>query len=118
VIVVNPTVTTSYTVNGSNGLCGSGSTVITVVVNDPPANVTASVSGQISCATPSVNLFSSSTTTTVLYLWNGPGTYTAAAQNPTGIGIPGTYTVTITNTSGGCNATATVAVTTDSTVPT
>jgi gliding motility-associated-like protein len=118
VIVVNPTVTTSYTVNGSNGLCGSGSTVVTIVVNDPPANVTASVSGQISCASPSVNLFSSSTTTTVLYLWNGPGTYTAAAQSPTGIGIPGTYTVTVTNTNGGCTATTTVAVTTDSTIPT
>jgi gliding motility-associated-like protein/uncharacterized repeat protein (TIGR01451 family) len=117
-VVVNPTVTTSYTVNGSNGLCGSGSTVITLVVNDPPANVTASVSAQISCSTPSVNLFSSTTSTDVVYLWNGPGTYTSAVQNPTGIGIPGSYTITVTNTIGGCTATATVAVTTDSTVPT
>jgi len=117
-VVVNPTITTEYTVTGSNGLCGSGSTTLLLVVNEVPANVTASVSGAISCGTPSVNLLGNSTSTNVAYLWSGPGAYTAAAQSPTGIGIPGIYTLTVLNLAGGCTSTATVAVITDSSVPT
>lgn len=117
-VVVNPTVTTTYTVDGSNGICGGASSTITLVVNDLPANVTASVSSVITCATPSVNLFGATTSTLVSYLWNGPGAYTSAVQNPTGIAVPGIYTLTVFNNPGGCSSTATVAVLTDSNIPT
>lgn len=117
-VVVNPTVTTTYTVDGSNGICGGASATITLVVNDLPANVTASVSSIITCATPSVDLFGSTTSTLVSYLWNGPGAYTSAVQNPTGIAVPGIYTLTVFNNLGGCSSTATVAVLTDSNIPT
>lgn len=117
-IVVSPTITTTYTVDGSNGICGAASSTITLVVNDLPANVTASVSSVITCATPSVNLFGATTSTLVSYLWNGPGAYTSAVQNPTGIAVPGIYTLTVFNNPGGCSTSATVAVLTDSNIPT
>jgi gliding motility-associated-like protein len=117
VIVVNPTVTTTYSIDGTNG-CGSGSTTINLMVNPVPQNVTAAVSGTITCATPSVNLLGSTTSTNVAYLWNGPSGYTSAVQNPTGIAFVGNYTFTVFDLGGGCSAAATVAVTSDSSIPT
>ncbi|MBK9285551.1 MAG: gliding motility-associated C-terminal domain-containing protein [Sphingobacteriaceae bacterium] len=117
-VIVTPTATTIYTIDGSNGICGSSSTTLSLEVNEVPANVTASVSSEITCSTPSVNLFGASTSTNVSYLWSGPFGYTSAVQNPTGIAISGTYTLTVINNSGGCSADATVAVNTDSTIPT
>ncbi|MBA3663388.1 MAG: gliding motility-associated C-terminal domain-containing protein, partial [Bacteroidetes bacterium] len=116
VIMVTPTITTIYTLTGSNGSCGTGTTSITIIVNSPPT-ATASNSGTISCTTPSVNLLGSSSATNVGYSWSGPGGFTTSAQSPTGIAIPGNYTLTVTDLSSGCNSTATTAVLTDTSVP-
>jgi hypothetical protein len=117
VAIISPTATTIYTVTGSNGLCGAATTTISIVVNTSPT-ASASVSGSITCTTPSVNLLGSATPTTVNYLWNGPGSYTSAVQNPTGIAIPGAYTLTVSDLATGCSASATTAIATDSNVPT
>jgi gliding motility-associated-like protein/uncharacterized repeat protein (TIGR01451 family) len=117
VAVVNPTTTTVYTLTGSNGICGSGIVTLTLVVNPLP-NVSTGVSGSITCSSPSVSLLGSSTPTTVNYLWNGPGGYTNTAGSPTGIAVPGDYTLTVTEITSGCSASSTVAVLTDTSIPT
>ena len=115
--IVTPTATTIYTLTGANGLCGSATTTVSIVVNPAPT-ASASVSGTISCTSPSVNLSGSATPTTVVYSWSGPFSYTSASQNPTGIAIPGNYTLTVTDIATACTSNATVSVITDSNVPT
>jgi len=115
--VVTPTVTTVYTLTGSNGTCGTSTATISITVNNAPAGVSATA-GTITCTTPSVNLIASPTATNLGYVWNGPGGFTTAVQNPTGIAIPGNYTITVTDLTTGCSASNTVAITTDTTVPT
>ncbi|MDX2172751.1 MAG: gliding motility-associated C-terminal domain-containing protein [Bacteroidota bacterium] len=116
VTVISPTTTTIYTLTGSNGICGMGTTTLIIIVNTPPI-ATGGVSGSITCATSSVDLIGSSTPTTVTYLWNGPGSYTSSVQSPTGIAIPGDYTLVVTDAAG-CTSSATTAIVTDTNVPT
>ncbi|MBL7901096.1 MAG: gliding motility-associated C-terminal domain-containing protein [Bacteroidia bacterium] len=116
-IVESPTVTTTYTVDGDNaGLCFSSFTA-QILVNPLPANVTASVSGIISCAGPTVDLFGASTDTNVSYFWSGPLNYTSNVQNPTAVNFWGNYTLTVTDNQTGCITTVTVDVPTDFSIP-
>lgn len=96
-IVVSPTVTTTYTLTGTN-LCGTASTkTITVVVN-PPAPVT--VNSATICSGNSVTLTASGAVT---YTWN-PGALTGSSVvvSPT---VTTNYTVVGANANG-CTNTA------------
>jgi len=116
-IVESPTITTTYTLDGDNaGLCFSTYTA-EIIVNPIPANVTASVSGIISCAGPTVDLFGASTDTNVSYFWSGPLNYTSNIQNPTAVNFWGNYTLTVTDNQTGCITTVTVDVPTDFSIP-
>ncbi|HQQ95222.1 MAG TPA: gliding motility-associated C-terminal domain-containing protein [Bacteroidia bacterium] len=116
-IVETPSISTIYTVSGDNaGLCVTSATA-EIIVNPLPANVTASVAGIISCAGPTVNMFGSSTSTNVSYFWNGPASFTSAAQNPTAVSVWGNFTLTVTENSTGCLSTVTVNVNTDYSIP-
>lgn len=117
IAVITPTASTVYTLTGSNGICGSATATTNIIVNSAPT-ASASVSGTVSCITPSVNLLGSATPTTVNYFWNGPASYTSAVQNPTSLAIPGNYSLTVINIATGCSSSATTAIVTDSTVPT
>ncbi|MBS1652915.1 MAG: gliding motility-associated C-terminal domain-containing protein, partial [Bacteroidetes bacterium] len=112
----SPTTTLQYTVNGSNGSCGTTSAVITVTVNALPS-VTASASGSISCTSPSVNLIGVSTSTNVSYNWNGPFTYSSSAQSPSAITIPGNYTLTVTDLVSLCSNIATTSILSSTNIP-
>jgi gliding motility-associated-like protein len=114
--VETPTINTTYTVMGANGVCSSSATV-TIFVTPLPANLTATTSGSITCSAPTVTLTGSSTSTNVSYLWNGPFSYTSVAQNPT-VSIQGTYTFNVIDNATGCIASITLSVPTDSTIPT
>ena len=114
--VVSPTVTTNYTVVGDNGGICTNTFTLDVVVNPMPANVTATVSGTISCAVPSVQLTGATTETNAVFLWNGPSGYTSSLSNPT-VTAFGNYTLIVTNTLTGCAAIVTVNVPTDNSIP-
>lgn len=109
-VVTSPTTTTTYSVIGVNGVCPADTATVTVNVLQSPQNVTASNSGTITCLTPSVDLFGSTTSTNVTYQWSGPGTYTSSLQNPTGITTGGVYTLSVIDAVNGCITTATTAV--------
>ncbi|MES2514817.1 MAG: gliding motility-associated C-terminal domain-containing protein [Bacteroidota bacterium] len=115
-VTATPLVSTTYTVLGDNGTCVASSTVFVDIIPGP-ANVTASVSADITCLTPTVNLFGNTTTSPVTYSWTGPGSYTSTVQNPTGITQGGTYTLEVTDALSSCITTSMVTISTNTTVP-
>ncbi|MES2566145.1 MAG: gliding motility-associated C-terminal domain-containing protein [Bacteroidota bacterium] len=115
-ITDSPTTPTTYTVSADNGGCASSATV-TVNVNPSPTNVTAITNGTLACATPSISLSGSSTTTGAIYMWTGPNSYTSAVQNPTNITSAGDYTLAVIDPISGCTATATTLVTGNTSIP-
>lgn len=101
-LVVTPSVTTNYTVNGTSGTC-SGSQTISLVVNANPT-VTPSSSSASVCAGNSATLSASGATT---YTWN-PGNLSGASVVVTPA-VATIYTVVGTNASG-CSNTKTISV--------
>jgi hypothetical protein len=79
--------------------------------------VSPSVSGTITCASPTVTLSpGTNTTSNVTYLWSGPNSFTSTAQNPV-ISTPGTYSVTATIAASSATATGSVIVAQNTTLP-
>ncbi len=115
-VIVNPTITTTYTLFGDNGGCASNATV-EITVTPGPQNVTASATGSITCTNFSVGLLGNTTSTNVSYYWEGPGSYTSSVQNPTPIMVGGNYTLTVTDLNTGCTKTVIAFVPTNTTVP-
>jgi gliding motility-associated-like protein len=115
-VIVNPTVTTTYTVEGDNGGCSSSATV-EIIVTPGPQDVTASSTGSITCFVFTVGLNGSTTSTNVAYLWDGPSSFTSNIQNPSPISVGGTYTLTVTDLNTGCAISATTAVISNTAVP-
>jgi VCBS repeat-containing protein len=114
--IVTPTVATTYTLVGDNGGCVATTTVF-VDVTPGPANVTATVSADITCLTSTVSLTGNSTSTGVNYSWNGPSSYTSSVQSPSDVVTPGDYTLTVSDPVSGCSTTATTTVIANTTIP-
>jgi len=112
-IVVSPTVTTTYTVGGSNiGTCIQSSQIVTVTVNPAPTAV-AGPTKVISCAVTSTVLSGSGGGT---YAWSGPGIVSGGTTASPTVNQAGTYTLIV--TSAGCpSLPSTVSVTGNTTPP-
>ena len=105
-IIVSPTTTTTYTVNGFNGVCPAYPVQITVTVIPAPNPL---ITGIISiCDGESTTLTASGGDT---YEWSSGDNTAATTITPA---ISTTYTVTVTNTGTGCTATASQLVTVSS----
>jgi hypothetical protein len=104
----------TLTVTGANGCQVSTTRRITQTLTNPVAS--ASVSGIISCSTPSVTLTGGSSGTPVTYQWSGPSGFTASQKDVANITIPGVYSLTIV-TPGNCTDTKSVTVEKNITVP-
>ncbi len=102
-IVVNPMVTTTYTVTGNDAGCAATSTV---TINTSAPNVTASASANPVCAGGAVTLTGGGA---VSYAWTG-GVTDGVSFVPL---ATTTYTVTGTD-AGGCTATSTITITVNS----
>jgi gliding motility-associated-like protein len=107
-IVVSPTSTTIYTVQGKNGPSCTTSKTVQVTVSPSPTATPSSNSPICAGSTLSLTCNAQSS-----YTWTGPNSFSSNAQNPT---IPsastlaaGQYTVKVTS-AGGCTATAVVNV--------
>ena len=101
VIVVSPTITTTYTVTGSNaGGCTNSKTVSVGVNTNPTVNIVATPTAI--CAGSSSTLTASGAPT---YTWNTGATTAAIVVTPT---INTTYTVTGSN--GACTGTKTISL--------
>lgn len=105
-----------YTVTVTNPANGCTATETQLVVQDiVPPDITASVSGPITCATPVVTLFCGSQTPNVTFDWIGPNGFASFQQNPS-VAQTGTFFAYATAPNG-CTASATVEVTADISVP-
>jgi gliding motility-associated-like protein/uncharacterized repeat protein (TIGR01451 family) len=101
-VVVTPTITTTYTVAGTNTMGCTGTSTISIIVNTIPT-ITAVSNPTMMCSGNSATLTGTGATS---YTWNpGALTGTAVVVSPT---INTTYTVTGTN--GACSNTETVTV--------
>jgi hypothetical protein len=98
----------------SNG-CASTATVYVEKSVAPPL-VSAYVSGKVTCTTSSVQLTSSSPTSSAIFSWSGPGDFTSDQQNTTAQ-MPGLYTVIATNPNNTCTSSASVNVLSDTVEP-
>jgi gliding motility-associated-like protein len=104
--VQNPTVTVagSYllTVTAANGCTATSSAQVQQDAGLP--DVSASVSGEMTCDVLSVTISGSSSTGGVALQWTGPGGFTSTDLNPV-VNVPGAYTLTAT-ASNNCTAQA------------
>jgi hypothetical protein len=108
----------TYSVTITNTANGCTTTASTSVGQDitPPANVTATNTGPLTCTLTTVTVTASSSTTGVTYRWVGPGGFTStAASFPTS--VAGLYSVTVTGANG-CTAIASTTIQQDLSVPT
>ncbi|MBL7909795.1 MAG: SBBP repeat-containing protein [Bacteroidia bacterium] len=116
-VSTNTAVATSagnYTLVVTNTVSGcSSSSVIAVTQNTTVPNISASISGTLTCLTTSVILTGTSTTSGVTYSWQpqNVNTNTAVAT------VAGNYTFFVIDPSNGCASTSVVAVTQNITPP-
>ncbi|MBP8033444.1 MAG: VCBS repeat-containing protein [Bacteroidia bacterium] len=95
----------NLTVTAANG-CTAG--VITCVSqNTISPTVTGGVSGTLTCATSTVNAFSTTTVTPVSYNWSGTGIVTGTGTGTITVVQPGIFNYTVTNSTNGCTSTGT-----------
>ncbi|RMF27506.1 MAG: hypothetical protein D6765_07440 [Bacteroidetes bacterium] len=99
-------------VTAPNG-CTAEETVSVLLDADVP-QVSASVSGQLTCLVQEVELSGSSSHPDVEYFWEGPS-FQAFAQNVT-VSVPGSYLLTV-SAPNGCSASASVLVVQDTEAP-
>lgn len=105
----------TVTVSAGGKIC-TATDQITINGNVTPPTASAS-GGVLGCATTTVQLNSNTNASNPTFSWTGPGGFTSTSPNPT-VSQPGTYTVVITDQSNGCTASATAAVTGNTTPPT
>ncbi|MBO0930879.1 T9SS type A sorting domain-containing protein [Fibrella aquatilis] len=123
-ITVNTANTYSVTATGANGCSSMTSVVVSSNTTAPgsPA-LTASNSGTLTCAVPSLTLTATATGTGLTYLFTGPGgglvgiVSQNAASGTAVVNAPGAYSVVVTG-SNGCTATASTVISQSVTLPT
>lgn len=109
----------TYSVTATSNGCSSPSASTNVVISPSPAAPVATNNGPL-CAGVALDLFATGTPGAT-YQWNGPGSYSSNAQNPTilGVGVAAAGVYTVTQTVGGCTSPAgsTTVVISNSVVP-
>ena len=99
--IVNPSVTTAYTVTGINGTCFTASNATATVFVLPSPSIIATTSNSLICSGQSATLTSSGAST---FTWNTASTNTSIVISPT---VNTTYTVNGTGANG-CDNFATI----------
>jgi hypothetical protein len=99
--IVTPSVTTTFTVTGSNGSCNSP-VVVTLTVS-PPFNVSLATSGSVVCEGDTVSIFASGANSYTFF----PG---GSTQNPIYLSPANNTTVIVSGSIGNCVMTASTAL--------
>jgi hypothetical protein len=98
-------VTVTNTTNG----CSVKKSVTIKQNTTAPANVTAKVSGTLSCARPKVTLDAVSSIKNALFSWAGPKGFASDKKNPV-TAYPGSYTLEVSDPVNGCKSLANITV--------
>lgn len=109
--ITNVTASGLYTLTVTNPVNGCFHTIPLTVMEDktPPADVTATVSGILTCTETLVTITGSSSTLGTGYNWTGPEDF-ASSSSEEWVSVPGNYILTVMNPQNGCVASATVTV--------
>ena len=109
--VVPVTAGGTYTLTVINPINGCAKLLPAIVSQNttPPANVTATNAGPLTCTITSVDLIGNSTDTSVDYEWSGPDGFQSYSASDIAT-APGEYVLTVTNSSNGCSVTKTTTV--------
>ncbi|NII25372.1 hypothetical protein HB364_09785 [Pseudoflavitalea sp. X16] len=109
--ITTVTVSGLYALTVTNPVNGCFRTIpLTVMENKtPPADVTATVSGILTCTETLVTITGSSSTPNAGYNWIGPEDF-ASSSSEEWVSAPGNYILTVMNQQNGCVASATVTV--------
>lgn len=105
VLVVTPSVPTTYTVLADDGLCFTSGTLAVGIGQ----NVSISTSGNL-CTGSVMALFASPNSPGNVFQWVGPGIAGTSTSQSVIINQPGTYSVAVTNTLASCSGTASIYV--------
>jgi hypothetical protein len=99
----------AYTLSVTNPANGCTKARTATVLQDfTTPGAIASVSGVITCTSPSVTLSGLSNTSGAKFSWEGPDGFSSTEQNPV-VSVPGLYRLTVTGPNG-CSSVTTVAV--------
>lgn len=106
-----------YTVVVTNTLSMCSSTLmVTVPSSTNPITPILSISNNISCSTPTATI-NSLPSSSVTYTWSGTGITSSLNNQNVDVALGGVYTLSITNLSDGCVGSATISVTSNTTIP-
>jgi hypothetical protein len=114
--VFNPGTYTLTVTNPANGCTASATKVVTQNITPPNLSPISPSAATLTCASPSVTLTGSSSTTGVSYSWSGPNSYTATGTTAV-VTAQGSYILTVTDPSNGCTNTTTAAISQNFTPP-
>lgn len=107
-----------YTLTVTNPANGCSTTdVVQVTANAGVPPLSTSVTNTLNCTNTTATVVATTTVTTVMYSWAGPGVVSGGSASNAIVNQPGSYSVTVTNTMTGCSATSNVNVTQDMTLP-
>ena len=96
--------------------CSSSASISAEQDTAHPSDVTATVSGILTCADTTVTLTGSSGSDEVTYSWSDPnGVYLTG--NPVAVSVPGTYILTVTSSVNGCSESTSITVEQDTEAP-
>ncbi len=99
--------TYSVTATDANG-CTKG-TSVTITQNISAPTDTTNVSGMLTCATDSVQIFMNTNIQNATFLWTGPNGFMSTQKKDT-IAVPGQYIGVVTNPANGCKTRDTIVV--------
>ncbi len=108
----------NYTLTVTDPTNGCSSTdIVQVTANAGVPPLLTSVTNTLDCANTTATVIATTTVTTVMYSWTGPGIVSGGSTASATVNQPGSYSVTVTNTMTGCSATSNVIVAQDITLP-
>jgi gliding motility-associated-like protein len=107
-----------YTLTVTNPADGcSGQAQVTVSANTSLPDINAGADQQLTCANTTATLSGSSSTPGASFSWSGPGIVSGGSTATAVVNQAGQYTLTVTDASSGCQATETVDVSQNNTIP-
>lgn len=108
-----------YTLTITNTLNGCSAVVTNSITQDNAAvTPTTSSSTTITCTNPTSTLTTNAGAGTYTYSWSGPGIVGTTTLSTATSSLGGTYSVVVTNTANGCVGNGTIAVISDTAIPT
>jgi hypothetical protein len=101
----------NYTVVVTDTATGATGTAVAVVTENKGQVSASARGGELTCASPTVQVSATTSAAAPKFSWSGPGIVSGGNSASATVNLPGTYRVTVTDSTTGCSATAEARVT-------